>query len=147
MVSLTGDEKSIRQLVNILMDNALKYSPPHGLISLSVKKQGKQIRLALYNTTEKPIPKDRLAILFDRFYRVDSSRNTQTGGFGIGLSIAKAIVTAHKGRIQALAKEERFESIDLPACCITVAAKRTASLQFGMDTCSKIPVRWAIATP
>ena len=114
MVSLTGDEKSIRQLVNILMDNALKYSPPHGLISLSVKKQGKQIRLALYNTTEKPIPKDRLAILFDRFYRVDSSRNTQ---------------------------------IDLPACCITVAAKRTASLQFGMDTCSKIPVRWAIATP
>ncbi|MGN0331268.1 MAG: sensor histidine kinase [Kineothrix sp.] len=107
MVSLTGDEKSIRQLVNILMDNALKYSPPHGLISLSVKKQGKQIRLALYNTTEKPIPKDRLAILFDRFYRVDSSRNTQTGGFGIGLSIAKAIVTAHKGRIQALAKEER----------------------------------------
>lgn len=114
MVSLTGDEKSIRQLVNILMDNALKYSPPHGLISLIVKKQGKQIRLALYNTTEKPIPKDRLAILFDRFYRVDSSRNTQ---------------------------------IDLPACCITVAAKRTASLQFGMDTCSKIPVRWAIATP
>ncbi|MGN0307977.1 MAG: sensor histidine kinase [Lachnospiraceae bacterium] len=106
MVSLTGDEKSIRQLVNILMDNALKYSPPYGLISLSVKKQGKQIRLALYNTTEKPIPKDRLAILFDRFYRVDSSRNTQTGGFGIGLSIAKAIVSAHKGKIQALAEEE-----------------------------------------
>lgn len=95
-ISLTEDEKSIRRLVNILMDNALKYSPSQGLISLSIKKQGKQVCLTVCNTTQNPISKDELHMMFERFYRIDSSRNAQTGGFGIGLSVAKAIVTAHR---------------------------------------------------
>ncbi|MGN0305829.1 MAG: sensor histidine kinase [Lachnospiraceae bacterium] len=112
-ISLTGDEKSIRRLVNILMDNALKYSPSQGLISLSVKKQGKQVCLTVCNTTQNPISKDELHMMFERFYRIDSSRNAQTGGFGIGLSVAKAIVTAHRGRIRAATRDRNLLEINI----------------------------------
>lgn len=53
------------------------------------------------NTTAEPVDRERLEHLFDRFYRGDQSRNTQTGGYGLGLSIARSIVAAHKGRIRA----------------------------------------------
>lgn len=101
MISLYGNEKSIRQLVGILLDNALKYSPENGIISLDVHIHNRTVVLSVYNTTENFIPKESLPKLFERFYRIDSSRNSQTGGYGIGLSIAKAIVLAHKGKIQA----------------------------------------------
>lgn len=101
MLSLTGNEKAIFQLVNILLDNALKYSPDNGMVSLILEKQGKTLQLSVSNTTENFIPKESLNLLFERFYRLDPSRNSQTGGYGIGLSVAKAIVTAHNGRIQA----------------------------------------------
>lgn len=101
MLSLTGNEKAILQLVSILLDNALKYSPDHGMVSLQLEKQGKTLRLSVFNTTENFIPEEALNLLFERFYRVDPSRNSQTGGYGIGLSVAKAIVAAHNGRVQA----------------------------------------------
>ena len=100
MLSLTGDEKAITQLVSILLDNALKYSPENGTISLMLSKQSKTIQLSVRNTTTSTIPKEKLSMLFERFYRIDSSRSSQTGGYGIGLSIAKAIVAAHNGKIQ-----------------------------------------------
>lgn len=106
MVFLRGNEKYIRQLVSILTDNALKYSPQNGTISITVYKQGRQVFLTVFNTTENPIPKDKINMIFERFYRLDSSRNTQTGGCGIGLSIAKAIVNAHGGKLYAVSKEE-----------------------------------------
>lgn len=106
MVFLRGNEKYIRQLVSILTDNALKYSPQNGTISITVYKQGRQVFLTVFNTTENPIPKDKMNMIFERFYRLDSSRNTQTGGCGIGLSIAKAIVNAHGGKLYAVSKEE-----------------------------------------
>ena len=105
MLSLTGNEKSIRQLVNLLMDNALKYSPPGGDISLTVSGQGSTILLSVFNTTAEPIEKKQLPHLFERFYRMDSSRSSQTGGYGIGLSVAKAIVTAHGGKITAATQD------------------------------------------
>lgn len=107
MLSAVGNEKAIRQLVSILLDNALKYSPEGGTILLCVRRQGRQLRLSVSNTTASPIPKEDLDRLFDRFYRLDSSRNTQTGGYGIGLSIAKAITESHSGKIFASAKDHR----------------------------------------
>ena len=101
MLSLEGNEKAIRQLVNILLDNAIKYSPEGGKISLSLKKQKKLLIFSVSNQTEVLMPKEKLPMLFERFYRLDPSRNSNTGGYGIGLSVAKAIVTAHNGKIQA----------------------------------------------
>ena len=101
MMSLTGNEKAIRQLVSILMDNAIKYSPENGLIAVEAKKQNRHIVLTFFNTTGSPIPKEKLDLIFERFYRIDSSRSTMTGGYGIGLSVAKAIVKAHNGKIGA----------------------------------------------
>lgn len=105
MLSMKGDEKAIRQLVSILLDNALKYSPSNGIVSLSLEKHSRTLLLSVSNTTVNPVPQESLPLLFDRFYRIDSSRNSQTGGYGIGLSIASAIVTAHNGKIQAASDE------------------------------------------
>lgn len=101
MLSYTGDEKAIRQLVSILMDNALKYSPPGGTLSVQLERRGRAVQLTVSNTTAQPMEKDRLEHLFDRFYRMDQSRSTQTGGYGLGLSIARSVVAAHKGKIRA----------------------------------------------
>ena len=95
-----GDEKSIRQVSGILMDNAVKYSSEKGNITLTLKKKGKKILLEIYNDADG-LPQGKLDVLFERFYRLDSSRNSGTGGSGIGLSVAKAIVQAHKGKITA----------------------------------------------
>lgn len=107
MLSFHGNEKSIRQLIGILLDNAIKYSPTEGIVSLSVVKQNASLHLSVSNTTTQDISKEELKLLFDRFYRIDTSRNSQTGGHGIGLSLAKAIVTAHNGKIFASSKEPK----------------------------------------
>ena len=106
MLTLCGNEKSIRQLIALLLDNAIKYSPINEKISLTIEEQSKHVILTVTNTTSQPIEKEQLKLLFDRFYRVDASRNSKTGGHGVGLSIAKAIVEAHHGKIQALAPSE-----------------------------------------
>lgn len=105
-ITYTGDERSIRQLAGILMDNAVKYSSENGNITLTLKKKGKKIFLEVYNDADD-LPQGKLDVLFERFYRLDSSRNSGTGGSGIGLSMAKAIVQAHKGKITAENKNGR----------------------------------------
>lgn len=100
MLSYCGDEKALTQLVSILLDNALKYSDSHGRIALSLHAKGKGVCLTVFNTAEK-VDTASLGRLFDRFYRADASRNSETGGYGIGLSIAKAVTEAHKGKITA----------------------------------------------
>ena len=100
-LTLYGDEKAIRQLVSILLDNAVKYAPEDGVIRLRLARQGKFAALSVWNTTATPIPRESLDKLFDRFYRTDPSRSSETGGHGIGLSIAKAVVGAHRGKISA----------------------------------------------
>lgn len=94
-----GDESSIRQLVGILLDNAVKYSSGAGTVRVELSRQGKYARLQVSNPCQQ-IPQNPQA-LFDRFYRADSSRTRNTGGYGIGLSVAQAIVQAHKGKISA----------------------------------------------
>ena len=106
MITMCGDENAIRQLITILLDNAIKYSAPHGQIHLTLTKQRNGIQLGVYNTVEH-IARQALEHLFDRFYRADQSRNSETGGHGLGLSIALAIATAHKGKIFASTKDEK----------------------------------------
>ena len=100
MLTLNGDEKAIRKLVSVLLDNALKYSGENGVIDLSLQKSGKTIRLVVKNTAALA-EKGNMDRLFDRFYRADASRSSETGGFGLGLSVAKAVTEAHRGRIHA----------------------------------------------
>ena len=106
MLSFYGDDNAFRQLTSILLDNAIKYSGDIGLISLTLHQTGRVVRLSVQNSSE-PLSEENLRHLFDRFYRTDGSRNTETGGHGIGLSIAKAIVNAHKGTIQASAPDRQ----------------------------------------
>lgn len=106
MISLCGDAKALNRLVTILLDNAVKYSEDGGKILVRLGRGKKRIRLSVYNTTEF-ISREHLAHLFDRFYRTDSSRNSQTGGYGLGLSIAAATVEAHKGKITASTEDEK----------------------------------------
>ena len=105
-LSYCGDEKAIRQLISILVDNAVKYSDGAQAIEVSLNaaggtaKQGRTVKLQVYNSCDS-IDTVSVKHLFDRFYRAEQSRNSQTGGYGIGLSVAKAVVEAHKGRIMA----------------------------------------------
>lgn len=99
-----GEEGAIRQMVTLLLDNAVKYSPPGGQICIGLHKKGKKAVLTVYNTVEK-IETGTQEQLFERFYRRDTSRNSRTGGSGIGLSIVKGIVIAHRGKITAESKD------------------------------------------
>lgn len=106
MLSLVGSEKDIRQLTSILLDNALKHAQPGTDIFLSLERDTKSIRLSVRNSIRQPMSRETLGRLFDRFYRVDSSRNSSTGGYGLGLAIASGIVAAHRGKIRAESPEE-----------------------------------------
>lgn len=106
MLTCYGNEQNIQRLLEILLDNALKYSNPGGHISVELKKYGKGISLSVYNTAEY-VSRENISHIFERFYRLDESRNSKTGGYGIGLSIANAIVQAHKGKITAETKDEK----------------------------------------
>lgn len=105
MLSMTGNQKAIRQLLSILLDNAVRYAGEQGRIELKAARAGRHIRIAVQNTTGAPVSPELLDHLFDRFYRGDASRNSETGGTGIGLSVAAAIVAAHRGRISASAPD------------------------------------------
>ena len=106
MLSMNGDEKSIRQLVSILLDNAVKYTDDRGRMEITLEKQKNTLCLKVFNTAEA-VHRENLPHLFERFYRTDKSRNSQTGGYGLGLSIALAIVNAHKGKITATTQDEK----------------------------------------
>ena len=99
MLSVRGDEKSISQLVSVLLDNAAKYSEDGDTVSISLKKQNKNVLLIVSNKAAVSV-KENVGKLFDRFFRGDSSRSSG-GGYGLGLSVARAIVLSHKGKIWA----------------------------------------------
>lgn len=103
-IFINGDDDKIKQLINILMDNALKYSLENGIIKISMKKiKQSSVCITISNSSEN-ISKEQLDKIFDRFYRVDDSRNRKTGGSGLGLNIAKTIVESHKGVIRVVNK-------------------------------------------
>lgn len=91
-------ETEIKQLIAILLDNAVKYSNENGSIKISLKKSSDKAVISVFNTGEH-IPKDKIPYLFDRFYRLEQSRSREKGGSGLGLSIAKRISEANQGAI------------------------------------------------
>ncbi len=95
-----GDMHRIKQCMINLISNALVATPPGGKISIKYHTE-KDMHLLEVIDTGAGIPDDDLTNIFERFYRVDKSRNQKTGGMGIGLSITKAIVEAHRGKIEA----------------------------------------------
>ena len=97
-----GDEALLHRLVGILMDNAIKYCDQDGEISVSLRR-GRRVVLTVENTYAA-VDEIELHRLFDRFYRADKARRF-TGGYGVGLSMAKAIVEKHKGEITAYRKD------------------------------------------
>ena len=103
-LSYCGDEYSIRRLVSLLLDNALKYSSDGSKIEIALSQSGKDRILTVKNSADS-VEIGSLDKWFERFYRADASRNSKTGGSGIGLSTAKAIVEAHKGKIHAESKD------------------------------------------
>ncbi|MGI6029341.1 MAG: sensor histidine kinase [Candidatus Heteroscillospira sp.] len=98
-LALRANRDNIMQLISILLDNAVKYTPDGGEIIVSLKHD-KGVVLRLENTCITP-PEDDLERLFDRFYRGDTARTQRSGGYGIGLSAARAIAQAHGGTVLA----------------------------------------------
>lgn len=106
-INIIGDEKKLHQLVVILIDNAIKYTNDGGVVSVKlILKQGKA-KLFVRNTTDTAIPQEKIKHIFDRFYRVDSSRARKEGGYGLGLAIAKTICDEHRANIHVKSSVEK----------------------------------------
>lgn len=114
-IFIKGEQNQIKKLISILMDNAIKYTNNNGKITVSLINERNKAKLIVRNTGEG-IKKEHLEKIFERFYRVDDSRDRGTGGYGLGLSIAKAIVEDHKGKIHAesIINNETSFIIELP---------------------------------
>lgn len=97
-VILLGDKGLIKELLRILVDNALKYTPGGGKITISCATAKHNVILSVKDSGIG-IPKEHIPYLFQRFYRVDEARNKSTGGTGLGLSIAKQIINVHSAQI------------------------------------------------
>lgn len=99
-VSLQGNQDNLEQLINILLDNAVKYANNGGDISIKLAVEGRKTVLTVENSLEQ-LPSVPPAALFDRFYRANAARTQKDGGYGIGLSAARAIAKMHNGKIEA----------------------------------------------
>ncbi|HDR2842718.1 Cu(+)/Ag(+) sensor histidine kinase [Enterobacter sichuanensis] len=96
---IEGDPQMFRRAINNLLSNALRYTPTGKTVTVSISKRGNDVELITENPGT-PIPQVHLSKLFDRFYRVDPSRQRKGEGSGIGLAIVKSIVTAHHGKVR-----------------------------------------------
>ena len=110
---MNGNVNEIRQLMSVLLNNAFKYTNEHGTIILRLYKKSRAVILEVDNTADD-LPEGDLNKLFDRFYRADNARSRETGGYGIGLSIARAAAEHHNGSIQAVRLNDhliRFKAV------------------------------------
>ena len=115
-LTVCGDESKLKQLIDILMDNACKYSSKESCIRVSLKQEGGEAVLSV-TTDGTPLSPEELKQLFHRFYRADPSRGS-VPGFGLGLSIAQCICEEHKGKITAAADRagQNTFTVRLPLC-------------------------------
>lgn len=104
-LSVYADPNKLARVFNNIIKNAIAYSYPNTTIVIQAFQQEEEVVLRITNEG-KEIPKDKLAIIFDKFYRLDEARSTNTGGAGLGLAIAKEIVTAHGGSIGVSSGEQ-----------------------------------------
>ena len=108
-VFLIGNQIQLKQLVSIILDNAIRHSSGKN-ININLKRKNNTIELNFINDSYE-IPQEKLNHIFDRFYRVDEVRNSEDLHYGIGLSIAKAIIEKHGGNIEVLTKNGKFKLI------------------------------------
>lgn len=106
-INTIGDPSQIKQLIMILLDNAIKYTAGGGTINVSLKSKDRHAILLVRNTGDGIAPEDAEKI-FDRFYRSDKSRARNSGGYGLGLAIAKSIVISHGGTIKLNTKQGEY---------------------------------------
>ncbi len=116
-----GDSQRLSQLLYILMDNAIKYTPNGGYVNLHLSQEGNTLSIKVEDNGIGIDPKD-LPHIFERFYRADKSRARQMGGHGLGLSIAKWIVDTHHGSIRVSSETGKGTSfiVRLPIICNSI---------------------------
>lgn len=114
-VFVHGDKENLKRLFSILMDNAIKHTNKNGTLSIKLFVDRNKVKIIVKNTGQG-IAKENLEKIFDRYYRADNSRDRKTGGYGLGLAIAKSIVLKHKGKIYAQSTVNKNTSfiIELP---------------------------------
>lgn len=100
-ITVNGDSTSLKQVISVLLDNAIRHNGTGNEILLSLTEEQGFAKLSIVNSGEE-IPKEQRKRLFERFYRIDTARNSNDRHYGLGLSIAKSIVNAHNGTIEIL---------------------------------------------
>lgn len=103
-LSVNGEETSLIQLFTILLDNAIKYGSLKSIVKISTEKNNKHATIKVSDSGTGILDKD-LPYIFNRFYRADTARSKEIGGYGLGLSIAKKIVNQHHGNISVKSKK------------------------------------------
>lgn len=104
-LTLWGDADKLARVFNNILKNAIAYSYENSIIDISAEQQGENVVIVFTNQGD-PIPLPKIEMIFEKFYRLDSSRSTNTGGAGLGLAIAQEIVKAHDGTITAASSQE-----------------------------------------
>lgn len=97
-LTVDADPDKLARVLNNILKNAAAYSDPNTVVSISARREGNSVHIAVENQG-KTIPKQKLDSIFEKFYRLDTARSSHTGGAGLGLAIAKEIVEAHGGQI------------------------------------------------
>jgi len=112
-----GDEDRLKQLLLILLDNALKYTPSDGQVTLGLCRRGTYVEVRVRDTGVGIAPED-LPHVFERFYRADPARNRDLGGTGLGLPIARWIAEQHEGEVRLESQPEQGTTaiVRLPLC-------------------------------
>lgn len=105
-VTVRGRSEELQRLAAILLDNAVKYAGPQGQVRVALARGEKGGACLTVRNTGPAIPPEHLEHLFERFYRADNSRARSSGGYGLGLAIAKSIVDSHRGTITVQSREE-----------------------------------------
>ena len=110
-----GNSTQLKQIVSILLDNAIRHSKEQGEVWLTLTKEHGVAKLSVINKGDE-IPEEQRTKIFERFYRVDTARNGEDKHYGLGLAIAKAIATSHKGHIEVLCYHGFVEfKVQIPA--------------------------------
>ncbi len=114
-IAVEGNSTQLKQIVSILLDNAVRHSKDQGEVYLSLTKKHGLAKLSVINKGEE-IPAQQRTKIFERFYRADTARNGEDRHYGLGLAIAKAIVSSHKGQIEVLCYDGLVEfKVQMPA--------------------------------
>lgn len=110
-IKMLGNEKELKQLIGIMLDNACKYASARGAVTIRLDKTDK-IHLSIHNTGGS-ITEEQQKHLFERFYRTDESRDRKAGGYGLGLAIAKSIIDHHHGKILVKSSEHTGTTFEI----------------------------------